>query len=51
MIYAEEKEPPSRRIHALGAVRLTAEAHNRRVAAGFNRISPARPVLTGVLSE
>ena len=51
MIYAEEKEPPSRRIHAQGVVCLAVEAHNQRGAAGFGRISPALPVFTGVLSE
>jgi hypothetical protein len=51
MIYPEEKEPPSRRIRAQGAVRLTVGAHNLRVAAGSSRIFPVQPVFTGVLSE
>ena len=50
MIYAEEKEPPSRRIHALGVVRLVVTAIFTHRAAGFSRIFPAQPDSTGVLS-
>jgi len=51
MIYAEEKEPPSRSLFADGVVRLTAKALFERRAARFSRFFPAQPAFAGVLSE
>jgi hypothetical protein len=51
MIYAEEKEPPSRSFHVMDAVRIALDWFGGSYAAGSCRFFPAGVELTGVLSE
>ena len=51
MIYAEEKEPPSRPIRSEGVVPLVGRTLRERHEDGVSRFSPTQPVGTGVRPE